>query len=94
MYFSIVTMATVGFGDITPLSPLGKLVTVMMILSGIILIPWQIGKLIKAVILTHTKVQTICSKCGLTHHDLKAIHCNRCGKKLKKKKKKLEEQVE
>lgn len=35
LYFSIVTMTTVGFGDVTPISELGRWLTVLMILTGI-----------------------------------------------------------
>ncbi|MBU1623252.1 MAG: potassium channel family protein, partial [Nanoarchaeota archaeon] len=59
MYFAIVTMATVGYGDVTPLSPLGKIITIMMILSGLALIPWQLGKLIKVIILEGSKTKII-----------------------------------
>ncbi len=38
-YFSVVALSTVGFGDIVPISGWGRLVTIMMIISGIILIP-------------------------------------------------------
>ena len=46
-YFTVVALTTVGFGDITPLSEGGKWVTILMILSGIILIPWQISRIVK-----------------------------------------------
>lgn len=42
-YFSVVTMTTVGFGDVIPISELGRLLTVLMIFTGIALIPWQVG---------------------------------------------------
>ena len=43
-YFTVVALTTVGFGDIIPRSDAGKWVTILMILSGIILIPWQINQ--------------------------------------------------
>ncbi|GGA28414.1 ion channel [Okeania sp. KiyG1] len=43
VYFSVVTMTTVGFGDVTPASENGRLLTVLMILTGISLIPSQLG---------------------------------------------------
>ena len=46
-YFTVVALTTVGFGDITPLSGAGKWVTVLMIVSGIILIPWQVSRIVK-----------------------------------------------
>lgn len=86
MYFSIVTLSTVGYGDITPLSPLGKSITVLMILSGIALVPWQLAKLVKVLFESATKVKIECRKCGLTHHDTDAVHCKKCGTVLKKRK--------
>ncbi|MGB6296478.1 MAG: ion transporter [Rivularia sp. (in: cyanobacteria)] len=82
MYFAIVTMTTVGFGDVTPVSQIGRLLTVLMILTGIALIPWQIGDLIKRIIKTANEVETICSGCGLDLHDEDAKFCKICGTKL------------
>ncbi|TVP57340.1 MAG: ion transporter [Nodularia sp. (in: Bacteria)] len=84
-YFSVVTMTTVGFGDVTPISELGRLLTVLMILTGIALIPWQVGDLIKRLVKTANQVETVCSGCGLAFHDLDAVFCKRCGTKLPNK---------
>ena len=79
IYYSVVTMSTVGFGDITPISSAGRLVTITMIMSGIILIPWQIGVFLKRVVRTASKVHVECKSCGLQHHDKDASHCKDCG---------------
>lgn len=81
-YFSIVTMTTVGFGDVTPISNSGRLLTVLMILTGITLIPWQIGDLVKRLIEISNKVKILCNNCGLAFHDPDANFCKICGKKL------------
>ncbi|MEH2153109.1 ion transporter [Nostoc sp.] len=81
-YFSVVTMTTVGFGDVIPISELGRLLTVLMIFTGIALIPWQVGDLIKQVVKTANQVEIVCSGCGLTFHDVDAGFCKRCGTKL------------
>ncbi|AUB39220.1 kch, voltage-gated potassium channel [Nostoc flagelliforme CCNUN1] len=81
-YYSVVTMTTVGFGDVVPISELGRLLTVLMIFTGIALIPWQVGDLIKRVVKTANQVETICSGCGLAFHDVDAGFCKRCGTKL------------
>jgi len=78
-YFTIVTLTTVGFGDITPVSEAGRWVTVLMIISGIILIPWQAGQIIREWIRISTKKHVVCSKCGLIYHDRDASHCKACG---------------
>jgi voltage-gated potassium channel len=84
-YFSVVTMTTVGFGDVTPVSEFGRLLTVLMILTGIALIPWQIGDLIKRLVKTSNQVETVCLGCGLAFHDVDALFCKRCGTNLKNK---------
>lgn len=83
-YFSVVTMTTVGFGDVTPTSELGRLLTVLMILTGIALIPWQLGNLIKRLVKNDDRVETLCSTCGLSSHDADARFCKICGNKLEK----------
>ncbi|MBD2167216.1 ion transporter [Calothrix membranacea FACHB-236] len=82
LYFSIVTMTTVGFGDVTPASELGRWLTVLMILTGIALIPWQVGDLIKRLVKTANQIEANCSGCGLAYHDADAGFCKRCGTKL------------
>ncbi|MBD2454439.1 ion transporter [Nostoc sp. FACHB-87] len=82
-YFSVVTMTTVGFGDVTPISEAGRLLTVLMILTGVTLIPWQVGDLIKRLVKNANQVETVCSGCGLAFHDLDAAFCKRCGTKLR-----------
>ena len=44
-YFTVVAISTVGFGDIVPVSEAGRFVTVAMIISGIILIPFQAARI-------------------------------------------------
>jgi len=78
-YFTVVALTTVGFGDITPRSDAGKWVTVMMILSGIVLIPWQVSRVVKEWIHMASKEEIVCSKCGLRYHDRDASHCKACG---------------
>ncbi len=81
-YFSVVTMTTVGFGDLTPTSEFGRLLTVLMILTGIALVPWQIGDLIKRLVKSANQIETVCSGCGLAFHESDAHFCKRCGTKL------------
>ncbi|MEM9772373.1 MAG: ion transporter [Cyanobacteria bacterium P01_D01_bin.73] len=78
-YFAVVTMTTVGFGDITPLSNAGRLVTLLMILAGITLIPWQVSELVRQFIGSVQKVNQECPNCALAYHDPDAQFCKRCG---------------
>jgi voltage-gated potassium channel len=78
-YFTVVALTTVGFGEIVPLSTGGRWLTVAMILTGIVLIPWQAGLIIKAWLRLGVKRDIICSNCGLRWHDRDASHCKSCG---------------
>ncbi|MBN1903563.1 MAG: two pore domain potassium channel family protein, partial [Deltaproteobacteria bacterium] len=78
-YFTVVTLTTVGFGDIAPVTGGGRAVTVLMIISGIILIPWQASQIVKEWVHMATKSDVICKKCGLRYHDRDASHCKSCG---------------
>lgn len=82
LYFCIVTMTTVGFGDVTPISDLGKLLTVSMILTGVALIPWQLGDLIKQLLKTSNQDKKLCPSCSLALHEADANYCKICGVKL------------
>jgi len=46
-YFTVIALTTIGFGDIIPMSEGGWAVTVLMIISGIILIPWQASQIVR-----------------------------------------------
>jgi voltage-gated potassium channel len=82
VYFSVATMTTVGFGDVTPLSQTGRLLTILMILTGVIVIPWQLGDLVKRLVKTANQISTPCPTCHLSLHDSDAQFCKNCGTKL------------
>jgi len=82
VYFSVVTMTTVGFGDVIPFSEKGRLLTLLMILIGITLIPSQLADLIKQLLKTTNKTEKVCSNCGFAAHDIDAKFCKMCGTEL------------
>jgi voltage-gated potassium channel len=79
VYFAVVTLTTVGFGDITPRTEVGRVVTMVMILTGVMVIPWQLTNLARRIVLDTNKRETICAACGLKYHDPDASHCKACG---------------
>ena len=84
VYWAIVTLTTVGYGDISPITPLGKaLAAVVMILGyGIIAVPTGIVtvELSRA---SSGRVSTqACESCGAEGHDADAVHCKYCGARL------------
>ncbi|RAP33889.1 ion transporter [Candidatus Marinamargulisbacteria bacterium SCGC AG-410-N11] len=78
-YYIVVTLTTVGLGDITPVTLAGKWVTIMMILSGVLVIPWQISQIAREWIIASKKKSLRCKDCGLKYHDIDASHCKHCG---------------
>lgn len=78
-YFTVVALTTVGFGDIYPVTGAGKAVTTLCILSGILLIPWQLGQVVRMWIHISRQNPVICRNCGLKYHDKDAVHCKACG---------------
>jgi len=82
-YFTVVAVSTVGFGDIVPVTEGGRLVTVAMIISGIILIPFQAARIFKAWMTAEREKKTaVCPGCGLDRHEGDARYCKSCGEPL------------
>ncbi|MAS41339.1 MAG: ion transporter [Porticoccaceae bacterium] len=84
MYWAIVTVATVGFGDIAPVTPAGRLVTSMLVLIGYGIIAVPTG--IYTAELMNTLRASIdhreCRRCGLLGHLSDARYCRRCGERF------------
>ncbi len=83
IYWAIVTLTTVGYGDLSPKTGMGKLLaSVVMIMGyGIIAVPTGIvtGELIKA---SKSLSTHVCPECHAEPHDIDAVHCKYCGAKL------------
>jgi voltage-gated potassium channel len=81
MYWAIVTVATVGFGDIVPLTALGKLIASLLILIGygIIAVPTGIYTAELMTSLRQDRDARRCTGCGLAGHEADAAHCRGCG---------------
>jgi voltage-gated potassium channel len=85
IYWGIVTITTVGYGDIAPATPLGKIVaSVIMLLGyGIIAVPTGILTTEMALAARSKKHHNdACPACGREGHDEDARHCKYCGEKL------------
>jgi voltage-gated potassium channel len=77
LYFTVATLTTTGFGDITLPGVGGRLLSIAVMLVGITLFV-RLGQ----TLLRPHKVKHDCPTCGLKRHDPDAIHCKACGEVL------------
>jgi voltage-gated potassium channel len=77
-YYTVVTLSTVGFGDILPVTRAGRWVTVCSIIAAIIVIPRQASRIVREWA-SREQVDVTCPNCGLAYHDADASHCKACG---------------
>jgi voltage-gated potassium channel len=86
VYWAIITITTVGFGDITPITPLGKIITSMMMLIGYAIIAVPTGIVISTMRNSPSAKPPAsgraCPECGRDGHRDNAKHCWHCGGKL------------
>ncbi len=84
IYWSIVTLTTVGYGDISPVTGLGQGLAAAIMIMGYSIIAVPTG--IMSVELTrsaHDAVSTqACPNCSAEGHDMDARHCKYCGAAL------------
>lgn len=74
LYFTVTSLTTTGYGDVTLPGVWGKLLSMAVMLGGVSLF---IG-LIQSILRPH-KVTFPCPCCGLRRHDPDAVHCKACG---------------
>ena len=85
IYWAIVTITTVGYGDIAPATPMGKFIaSIMMFIGyGIIAVPTGILTTEIAMIARNKKQGSeTCPGCGREGHDKDARYCKYCGTQL------------
>ena len=82
IYWGIVTLTTVGYGDVVPVTPLGQFISVMIMLSGYSIIALPAGVFSAEVIRTLREERysdEACPGCGAHQHEFDALYCKRCG---------------
>ena len=84
MYWAVVTMTTVGYGDISPVTPLGKTLAACMMILGYctIIVPTGIVTAELAHVSGKGPTTQVCPECMSEGHDADALHCKYCGGKL------------
>ncbi len=77
LYFTITTLTTTGFGDITMQGDTGRLLAVLIMVLGVALFLRLVQTIFRP-----AKVVYSCPDCGLKRHDPDAVHCKHCGRTL------------
>lgn len=85
IYWAIITITTVGYGDIVPATPMGKLIASLTMMLGYVIIAVPTG--IVAVSMTGVANRRginpqACPNCGRQGHEMDAVYCKYCGHKL------------
>lgn len=85
IYWAVVTMTTVGYGDITPITPLGRFLSALTMLMGYTIIAVPTGIVSAQMHNELRKIRTTstrCPHCGVGRHQSDAIYCRHCGHPL------------
>jgi len=86
IYWAIVTITTVGYGDIAPVTILGKILASIAMLTGYSIIAVPTGiisvEIARAVQSDNKARSESCTNCGHDSHDHDAVYCKICGSKL------------
>ena len=77
LYFTVTSLTTTGYGDITLPGDWGRIVSILIMLGGVTLFV-RLGQ----TLLRPNKVRFPCDRCGLQVHDPDAVHCKACGQIL------------
>lgn len=95
IYWAIVTTTTVGYGDITPMTPIGKFLSAIVMLIGYTVLAVPTGIVSAEMVSQHKKKAAIpCPHCHESGNDADANYCKYCGGKLEHIEDENEEQGE
>ena len=87
IYWAIVTLTTVGYGDIAPNTVLGQAVASLIMIMGYSIIAVPTGIITVEMSRRQDSLPDItCQDCGNTENDHDARYCKKCGERLHKKK--------
>jgi voltage-gated potassium channel len=84
VYWAVVTLTTVGYGDIAPQTSIGQAMAAVIMIMGyaIIAVPTGIVTVEIGEASRKARQATQCSRCGFERHDSDARYCKRCGEAL------------
>ena len=79
IYWAVVTITTVGYGDITPITFLGQTISVIVMLLGYSILAVPTGIISSELIKPLRKKNITCPNCGENKHEADASYCKNCG---------------
>ncbi|HSK74503.1 MAG TPA: ion transporter [Pyrinomonadaceae bacterium] len=83
IYWAIVTLTTVGYGDLSPQTPLGKFLASIVMIMGYAIIAVPTGIVTAELTRTNKPLSTqVCHECHSQDHDADAVFCKHCGTRL------------
>ncbi|MBU4539183.1 MAG: ion transporter [Weeksellaceae bacterium] len=82
IYWAVVTVTTVGYGDVSPGTPLGKFLSVLLMLAGYSIIAVPTGIVTAEMRNKRQNLEKVCSRCGNDDIDDDARYCKICGEKV------------
>lgn len=82
IYWAIVTMTTVGYGDISPQTNMGQAIASLVMILGYGIIAIPTGIVTSELTFTKAISTQVCPECGQEGHDTNARHCKFCGAAL------------
>jgi len=82
VYWAIVTLTTVGYGDITPITPLGQFLSAIVMILGYSVIAVPTGIVTAELFQTRRTNTQACRYCAREGHDDDAVFCKYCGARL------------
>jgi voltage-gated potassium channel len=85
IYWAIVTLTTVGYGDISPQTPIGQMIASLVMIMGYAIIAVPTGIITAEMMNPKTSVEKntqVCQKCLFDKHDDDAEFCKKCGSRL------------
>ncbi len=74
LYFTVTSLTTTGYGDITLVGWSGRFLSIALMVCGV-----SLFMKIAQSVMRPGKVECECKSCGLTRHDPDAVHCKHCG---------------
>lgn len=81
IYWAVVTITTVGYGDVSPATPLGKFISILVMLAGYSIIAVPTG-IVTSEVRNLSRGKKSCTRCGNLDNDGNARYCKQCGEKL------------